>query len=1488
MIAKKFFPIYNKHIWLTNLGGSMDNMRKRLSLFIIFTLLLSLAAPFSAQAIEATSLSFHSIKNTAEGTEFYWTTVSDGSESEAFIMLKNDEEKEIEAELVDELTGRANTERTYKWIDKEVIEDETNTYTVKLSANKEIKTAAVPVTYKNAGGEVDLPSEAEPLPEDPAFILNARAEGTNIIVSWPVFKSEKPVEYVLFQDGQEMNKYTDAGEHVFEKLEPGTEYHFSMNVVVEGELVDAKNISIKTEESVKPDFTVFAYPETESSFNATWLYEAADAYNVYLNGELKLEKTKKIDNKFEDLEANTTYEVKVEALDQDGKLLKESSAAVKTNAAPEGDVVEIKDENLKMAILEKLGLRRDLTESDMKKLTSLTAFDVKDLSGLEKAENLTRLELVFSTIKDLTVLTELKQLEYLDLTLTEANDYSELSKLTNLKTLILAGTSVKDLSSYAALTNLELLNLMFTEVENLDSFTSLQKLEELDISYTGVTSIKVLETLASLKKVILYGPGFFDVMDEIKNFKNEKVEFFTDENLDIYLGAIKPIDNGVSLSWEYVGSGKLDHYELTVNNEKQVIQSKKKSMQYKVEGLEPEKTYKFTLQAFNSDNKLIGTTSWFFKTLKAPSGENVVFKDANLEKAMKDHFGFDRAIDKTDMEHLTELDLSGQDISDLSGLESAKNLNTLILSSNQIENIEPLSELTSLHTLALDGNGIADFSPLKSLVKVTNLDLSYTGIKDLSVLTGQADVNQLLLAGNELSDLSDLPKMERLQSLILSENKFTDFEAVKEYMGLAHLVVYDNPIKSLSGIEQFKNISYLDLGRTEITNIDLLKDLEKLQYVNLLAISTLDLTFESEAREIVRELEARGVYVEYEMNLHLSTTTVSESTIGVIWEYMSDKEAASFQLLANGEMVTGAQAIEPLESSFTVRALELEECKEIKDKSKQEECMSLKANTTYEIEIRALDDKGKIIENAVTSEKTLPKPTTPVITFKDKELETIIKEQLGLTRQLHEEDMLRVLWLDLMFTDVKDLSDLKYAKELEWLSITENESALDLEPLKELEKLFGISINNSKIEDYGKLKELKYLTNLEIFDNDLTDLSFIKELSNIEYLSLSDNKITDLSVFNDASLDQLFSLNLSNNHIRSLDGIKGLKDNLMMLDVSRNPLESIADLADFNELTELNLEKTSVDDLEPLLALESLEFVYLFGIQGMDFSEGSKAYQIIQQLLENGVIVEYEVTLMPEIYTNEVTQSTIDISWDQMLPGQEGTYIVNLDGEPVAELDASETSYLIEDLDPETAYFIDVTAINEEEMYNMASAEITTLPEDEEERVVKEAELFLVDEEWNAIKNAEFELMSTDDDNQEFYSFGASDKNGQLFDLTGEKPKGTFDLLVGHYELYVVTEDDKKYIYEFEITENEDYLKDPLVFLVGNEDKPTTPVEPEEPETDGKTDETKAEPIKPIDPSDKGSKNSLPATATESYNLVLFGIMLLAAGTAAYFIRRRA
>ena len=62
--------------------------------------------------------------------------------------------------------------------------------------------------------------------------------------------------------------------------------------------------------------------------------------------------------------------------------------------------------------------------------------------------------------------------------------------------------------------------------------------------------------------------------------------------------------------------------------------------------------------------------------------------------------------------NLTYLNLSGNNISSIQGLENLTNLETLYLWHNQIENIEPLKYLTNLQMLSLLLNNVKDIKPL--------------------------------------------------------------------------------------------------------------------------------------------------------------------------------------------------------------------------------------------------------------------------------------------------------------------------------------------------------------------------------------------------------------------------------------------------------------------------------------------------------------------------------------------------------------------------------------------------------------------------------------------------------------------------------------------------------------------------------------------------------------------------------------------------------
>ena len=92
----------------------------------------------------------------------------------------------------------------------------------------------------------------------------------------------------------------------------------------------------------------------------------------------------------------------------------------------------------------------------------------------------------------------------------------------------------------------------------------------------------------------------------------------------------------------------------------------------------------------------------------------VSIPDANLASRIRSALGLsaDAPITKTAMLELTTLTVTFLEISNLTGLEYATNLQALYISDNQVSDLSPLKGLTKLESLLLSGNQISDFSHL--------------------------------------------------------------------------------------------------------------------------------------------------------------------------------------------------------------------------------------------------------------------------------------------------------------------------------------------------------------------------------------------------------------------------------------------------------------------------------------------------------------------------------------------------------------------------------------------------------------------------------------------------------------------------------------------------------------------------------------------------------------------------------------------------------
>ena len=132
--------------------------------------------------------------------------------------------------------------------------------------------------------------------------------------------------------------------------------------------------------------------------------------------------------------------------------------------------------------------------------------------------------------------------------------------------------------------------------------------------------------------------------------------------------------------------------------------------------------------------------------------------DANLRGAVRSALGLanDEALEKEGMTQLTELWASKSNISDITGLEHATNLETLSLWRNNISNSSPIEDLTNLTYLRLARNNLVDISSLSGLTALTSLGLQHNNIVDVAPLANLVNLTWLRLAGNSITDLSAL------------------------------------------------------------------------------------------------------------------------------------------------------------------------------------------------------------------------------------------------------------------------------------------------------------------------------------------------------------------------------------------------------------------------------------------------------------------------------------------------------------------------------------------------------------------------------------------------------------------------------------------------------------------------------------------------------------------------------------------------------------
>ncbi len=181
------------------------------------------------------------------------------------------------------------------------------------------------------------------------------------------------------------------------------------------------------------------------------------------------------------------------------------------------------------------------------------------------------------------------------------------------------------------------------------------------------------------------------------------------------------------------------------------------------------------------------------------------------------------------LRQLQFINLAQNQVALIEGLEHLVKLEKVILRNNRIEQVEGLDALVNLSFLDIGHNSIEQINGLDTLHSLQVLDLSGNKINCLEGLSSLGNLKELDLSDNEITGISGLESLSKLQTLNLSHNKITHIQGLHMLKELRELHLDHNSLGQLVGFEGLRNMQKLSLGNNKLTKIQGLKDLTQLR-----------------------------------------------------------------------------------------------------------------------------------------------------------------------------------------------------------------------------------------------------------------------------------------------------------------------------------------------------------------------------------------------------------------------------------------------------------------------------------------------------------------------------------------------------------------------------------------------------------------------------------------------------------------------------------
>lgn len=169
--------------------------------------------------------------------------------------------------------------------------------------------------------------------------------------------------------------------------------------------------------------------------------------------------------------------------------------------------------------------------------------------------------------------------------------------------------------------------------------------------------------------------------------------------------------------------------------------------------------------------------------------------------------------------NLKRLTISDCNLSTISGLEKAQNLEYINLSNNTVRNLEPLAHLMKLQEIDLSHNALTGLNALSSLNNLEKLDVSYNSLTSIAPIATCTKLKWINANHNELPGLGAIDNLSNLQYLAVSNNSLPSIYELEGCTALKELYVADNEIDDITFLSALVNLEVLDFSNNQVEEL---------------------------------------------------------------------------------------------------------------------------------------------------------------------------------------------------------------------------------------------------------------------------------------------------------------------------------------------------------------------------------------------------------------------------------------------------------------------------------------------------------------------------------------------------------------------------------------------------------------------------------------------------------------------------------------------